>query len=78
MKTAISIPDAVFQSAERLAKASKMSRSTLYTKAIEEYVQRHRQRSITAALNEVYGRAPSKLDPVLAKMQQVSVFKEEW
>ena len=78
MKTAISIPDAVFQSAERLAKASKMSRSTLYTKAIEEYVQRHRQRSITAALNEVYGRASSKLDPVLAKMQQVSVFKEEW
>ena len=78
MKTAISIPDAVFQSAEQFAKTSKMSRSTLYTKAIAEYVQRHRQRGITEALNEVYGKAPSNMDPLLAKLQQISIFKEDW
>ena len=78
MKTAISIPDDVFQSAERFAKKLKMSRSTLYTKAIAEYVQKHRQHGITEALNEVYDKAPSGMDPLLAKLQQISIFKEDW
>ena len=78
MKTAISIPDAVFRSAEQLAKASKMSRSRLYTKAVIEYLEKHHQRGITEALNEVYGRTPSKMDPVLAKLQDMSIFKEDW
>ena len=78
MKTAISIPDAVFRSAEQFARTSKISRSSLYTKAIAEYVEKHRRRGITEALNEVHGKAPSKMDPVLAKLQQVSIFKEDW
>jgi metal-responsive CopG/Arc/MetJ family transcriptional regulator len=78
MKTAISIPDDVFQSAEQLAKKSKMSRSTLYTKAGADYVQKHRQRGITEVLNEVYGKAPSGMGPLLAKLQQISIFKEDW
>lgn len=78
MKTAISIPDAVFRSAEKFAKISKMSRSKLYTKAIEEYVQKHRHHGTTEMLNELYGRSPSKMDPLLAELQQISIFKEEW
>jgi predicted transcriptional regulator len=78
MKTAISIPDAVFRSAEQFAKSAKMSRSRLYAKAVAEYVERHRQRGITEALDEVYGKTPSKMDTVLAKLQQMSIFKEEW
>ena len=78
MKTAVSIPDAVFRSAEQFAKASKMSRSALYAKAIAEYVQKRRQRSVTDALNEVYGGTPSKMDPVLTKLQAISIFKEDW
>jgi metal-responsive CopG/Arc/MetJ family transcriptional regulator len=78
MKTAISIPDAVFRSAEHFAQRSKMSRSELYTKAVAEYVERHRQRGITEALNEVYGKTQSKMDPVLAKLQEMSILKEDW
>ena len=78
MKTAISIPDAVFRSAERFAQQSKMSRSRLYTRAVAEYVEKHRQRGITEALNEVYRKTPSKMDPLLAKLQEMSIFKEDW
>jgi len=78
MKTAISIPDAVFRSAEQFAKVSKMSRSRLYTRAVTEYIERHGQRGITEALNEVYSKAPLRMDPVLAKLQQISIFKEDW
>ena len=78
MKTAISIPDAVFRSAERFAKLSKMSRSRLYAKAVVEYMEKQRQGGITEALNDVYGKMPSKMDPVLEKMQQIAIFKEDW
>ena len=78
MKTAISVPDAVFRSAERFARVSKMSRSQLYTKAVAEYVEKHRQQGITETLNEVYGKTLSKMDPLLAKLQEISIFKEDW
>jgi predicted transcriptional regulator len=53
MKTAISIPDDVFQDAERLAAELKQSRSELYSRAVREYVARHSEDSITAALDAV-------------------------
>lgn len=54
MKTAISIPDDIFAEAERLAKTLKKSRSQLYASAVKEYVARHSDDQITAALNRVY------------------------
>jgi len=53
MKTAISIPDDVFQEAERLAGVLKQSRSQLYSRAVREYVARHSADSVTAALDSV-------------------------
>ena len=78
MKTAISIPDVVFRSAEQLAKSTKMSRSKLYTRAIAEYVEKHRQGSVTEVLNDIYRQTASKMDPVLSKLQEISIFKEDW
>jgi len=59
MKTAISLPDAVFRDAERLAKRLKKSRSKLYMEAVAEYVARHEPEAITEAMNEL----AAKLDP---------------
>jgi predicted transcriptional regulator len=53
MKTAISIPDDVFADAERLARELKQSRSQLYSRAVREYVARHSEDSVTAALDAV-------------------------
>lgn len=54
MKTAISIPNDVFEEAERVAAELKQSRSQLYSRAVREYVARHSADSVTAALDAVY------------------------
>lgn len=51
MKTAISIPDAVFQKAEKLARKMKKSRSQLYAEAVAEYTARHTEDEITESIN---------------------------
>jgi predicted transcriptional regulator len=53
MKTAISIPDDLFEEAERLAREQKKSRSRLYGDAVREYVARHSADAITDALDRV-------------------------
>lgn len=53
MKTAVSVPDDVFQSAEQLARRVGMSRSEVYSRAVREYVARHAPDDVTEALNDV-------------------------
>jgi len=53
MKTAVSIPDEIFQGAERLAKRTKKSRSRLFSDAVREYLARHAPEEITAAMDRV-------------------------
>ncbi len=55
MKTAISIPDDVFEDAERLARRSGRSRSALYSAAVREYVARYGTDDVTDALDRVVG-----------------------
>lgn len=69
MKTAISIPDQIYESAEQLARRLGKSRSELYTRAVESYVEKHQDAGVTEKLNEVYDAEPSKLDQGLAKLQ---------
>jgi metal-responsive CopG/Arc/MetJ family transcriptional regulator len=80
MKTAISIPDPLFEAAERLAARLGMSRSELYQHAVREYVHRHRHSEVRERLDEVYGSAPDRtqLDPVLEHMQLDSLDREDW
>ena len=80
MKTAISIPDKVFEAAERAAEKLGMSRSELYVNAVREYVERYGQEDVTEKLNAVYGTpsVDSSLDPVLAQMQSDSLPRESW
>ena len=80
MKTAISIPDKVFEAAERAAAKLGMSRSELYVSAVREYIERHGREGITEELNEVYGDSDndSTLDPALAHMQSASLPKDSW
>jgi metal-responsive CopG/Arc/MetJ family transcriptional regulator len=53
MKTAISVPDALFEAAERLIRRSGRSRSEFYSRALREYVARHDPERVTAAINAV-------------------------
>jgi len=71
MKTAISIPDRVFRSAEQLAARLGVSRSELYSNALAALVDKHRDDLITSRLNEIYGpdREDSSLDAEFALLQ---------
>jgi hypothetical protein len=53
MKTAISIPDDVFDDAERLAQTLHKSRSRLYGDAVREYLARHAPDRVTETLDRL-------------------------
>jgi metal-responsive CopG/Arc/MetJ family transcriptional regulator len=78
MKTAISLPDSVFEQAEALAQQLGVSRSELYTKALQAYLKRYNRDQILLKLNQVYATEPSELDPVMARMQFMSLPREDW
>jgi metal-responsive CopG/Arc/MetJ family transcriptional regulator len=78
MKTAISVPDGIFRSAEHFARERKLTRSALFTRAVEEFLAHHRRESVTERLNRVYETEDSHLDPASAKLQFASLPKERW
>jgi len=51
MKTAVSIPDDVFENADQLARRLKTSRSALYARALAEFIARHDVDRITDQMN---------------------------
>jgi len=77
MKAAVSIPDPIFKAADKLAQRMGVSRSHLYSVAIQRFVQEHDEETITARLNEVYEQESSALDPVLQSIQSRSIEKDE-
>ena len=78
MKTAVSLPDAIFQHADALAHRLGISRSELYQNAIAEYLARHKSSKVTERLDAVYSAHPSKVDPKLKKAQRKSVTDNQW
>ena len=78
MKTAISIPDDLFQAADELANELGVTRSKLYATAVSDYLARRRDERITELLDEVYREQPSQLAPELRRMQGRSLAADEW
>ncbi len=80
MKTAVSIPDRVFESAEQLAARLGVSRSQLYARALAALVEKHREDLITSRLNDLYGPSgeESSLDRGVSNLQGRSLAREKW
>jgi metal-responsive CopG/Arc/MetJ family transcriptional regulator len=78
MKTAISIPDPIFEAAEELAQQLGISRSELYATAVATYITEHREANITEQLNQLYTDEDSSLDGVVQQIQTLSLPREEW
>ena len=78
MRTAVSLPDEIFQEAEATAKRLRISRSRLYAAAISEYLDRHRADSVTQRLNEFYSKHESKVDPALHHAMLLTLAKDPW
>ena len=78
MKTAISIPDPLFYTAENIAKRLGISRSELYARALESFIKNRDKQDITEALNSVYENQSSSLDSEIMQMQSKSLPHEKW
>lgn len=74
MKTDISIPNRVYQAAEKLAKELGVSLSELYTAALTAYVSDHDKKNVAEELDIVYVTEPSMLEPELVEMQIIAEF----
>ena len=72
MKTAVSLPDEVFEAAERLAKERGLTRSALYAQALEAFLESNEIDPLTEAINRVADRVDTHLDPGLQRLQRVT------
>lgn len=66
MKTAISLPDKLFQEADEFAERAGISRSELYATAVAEYLARRNESVVTARLDAVYASSDVLPTPELA------------
>jgi metal-responsive CopG/Arc/MetJ family transcriptional regulator len=78
MKTAVSVPDDVFESAERLARRERRSRSEVYSAALREYVARHSPDEVTDALDRVVADVGEAIDPFVEQAAARILEKAEW
>jgi Arc/MetJ family transcription regulator len=58
MKTAISIDDQLLHDADRAARQMGLSRSRLFSLAVQDYLNQRRQQELLEQLNRVYGGDP--------------------
>lgn len=78
MKTAVSVPDDVFDRAEALAHREKRSRSEVYSAALREYVARHAPDDVTEALDRVVAEV-GQADDLFARVATEQILRAtEW
>jgi metal-responsive CopG/Arc/MetJ family transcriptional regulator len=78
MKTAVSLPDEVFDEAEHLAKRLKISRSALYAKALAEFLSRHVPEAVTESFNRVCAELQGEPDPAFQRAARKILKSSDW
>jgi predicted transcriptional regulator len=78
MKTAVSIPNELFDMAERLARRTRKSRSRLFSDALREYVARRSPDKITEAMDEALAEIGEGNDPFVEAASRRRLEQSEW
>lgn len=78
MKTAVSIPNDVFEGAERLARRTKRSRSRIFSEALKEYLQRHSPDEVTEAMNKACDEIGVADEPFVFSASRQILKSTEW
>ncbi len=79
MKTAISLPDRLYQEAERHAKRTRKSRSQLYAEALSEYLARHAPDEVTDGMNGVVAQLDeARKDAFVTRAARRVLASVEW
>ena len=82
IKTAISLQQSLFDRVDALARELTISRSRLFTIAVEEFIQRYENQKLLEALNAAYDDSPDSEEQVLLhemrpKQRQI-VQEDQW
>jgi metal-responsive CopG/Arc/MetJ family transcriptional regulator len=78
VKVTVSVPEPVFEAAERVSKRMRIPRSQLYSRAIAAFVRQHSGEDVTKALNAVYAKHASALDPAWEGASLEVLQREKW
>ncbi len=79
MKTAISVPDDVFDQAERAAKRLGLSRSELFTRAVQAFLATRAEQNITSSYDAAFGDAgDSDVDELRREGARRALLDVEW
>lgn len=80
IKTAISIDEPIYREAEKLAREMKLSRSELFSKAIQDYLNRQNNRRLVENYNKVYSKQDPEEEKILTgiRSQQRKLLRKQW
>jgi len=80
MKTAVSVPDDVFEQTPRFDRSNGRSRSEVYSAALREYVARHAPDEVTESLDRVVTELgpDGGRDPFIAAAGVRTLDASEW
>ena len=78
MKIAVSIPDDVFEAAERLARRIKRSRSRVFSDALREYIARNSPDEVTEAMDKVCAELGESEHQFLSVAARRTLTRSEW
>ena len=78
MKVAVSIPDPLFEEAERVAHRLRLPRSQLYSRALQAFVRQHSGEEITARMDAALERIGVSRDPEWEALGLEILRREKW
>ncbi len=78
MKIAVSIPDDLFEGAERLARRTKRSRSRIFSDALREYLAHHSPDEVTEAMNKACAEIGDSSSPFSAEAARRILERVDW
>jgi metal-responsive CopG/Arc/MetJ family transcriptional regulator len=77
-KTAVSLPDALFDEADRLAERLGLSRSGLYARALSELLERERAGEIRESYDRAYGEPDQATARAARTAARATFRRNEW
>ena len=81
IKTAVSLPQDLFERVDTLADELQISRSRLFGLALEEYLRRHRNQRLLEQINAAYAEGPDPSEQALLRRMRRShrhIVEGEW
>ncbi len=78
MKTAISLPDELFDEGERFAQERGMTRSELYATALRDFLRLRRRDGLVERINSLCDQVDTSLPWDLQRVGRRGILRQEW